>query len=173
MSVIKISRRGYERQNNRGFFKLFSQKMLNILARYSISPGLRIFLYRKMGVTIGKHSQIGLDSYLDDQFPELITIEDEVVVSFRVTIVAHDEATGYINDGTVSAVVIKKGSYIGTGAIILPGVTIGEDCVIGAGAVVADSIPDNSVAVGVPARVIRRKGHAERGKSIHPEDRVI
>ena len=124
-----------------------------------------------MGIKIGKHSQIGLDCYLDDQFPELITIEDEVVVSFRVIITTHDEATGHINDGTVSEVVLRRGSYIGAGAIILPGVTIGENCVIGAGSVVTRSIPDDCVAAGVPARVIRRKGSREGGKSLHPQDR--
>ena len=172
MTIKNLSRRVYEKQFPRGFFRLLRQKILNLLARNSISPGLRIFLYRRMGVTIGKNSQIGLDSYLDDQFPELIAIEDEVVISFRVIITAHDESTGYINDGTVSAVLIKKGSYIGTGAIILPGVTIGCNTTVGAGAVVTRSLPDNCLAAGVPARVIREKRADESGKSVHPDDRT-
>ena len=172
MTVKKMSRRVYEKKFPRGFFKLFCQKMLNLLARNSISPGLRIFLYRRMGITIGQNSQIGLDSYLDDQFPELITIEDEVVISFRVIITAHDESTGYINDGTVSAVRIKKGAYIGTGALILPGVTIGCNTTVGAGAVVTRSLPDNCLAAGVPVRAIREKRADETGKSVHPEDRA-
>lgn len=45
--------------------------------------------------------------------------------------------------------------YIGNNVIILPGVTIGNNVIIGAGAVVTKTIPDNSVAVGVPARVIK------------------
>ena len=45
--------------------------------------------------------------------------------------------------------------YIGTNTIILPGVTIGNDVIIGAGAIVSKNIPDNSVAVGVPAKVIK------------------
>jgi len=171
MTVKNISRRVYEKQCHRGLFKLFSQKLLNLLARNSISPGLRIFLYRSMGVTIGENSQIGLDSYLDDQFPELITIEDEVVISFRVTITAHDESTGYINDGIVSEILIKKGSYIGTGAVILPGITIGCNTTVGAGSVVTRSLPDNCLAAGVPARVIREKRADESGKSVHPDDR--
>lgn len=164
MKIDKIPRREYERRSRRSFFRLLSQKLLNLIARNCVSPGLRIFLYRRMGVAIGGHSQIGIDCYLDDQFPELITIEDNVVVSFRVTITVHDEATGAINDGTVSEVRIKSGSYVGTGAIILPGVTVGENAVVGAGSVVARSIPANCVAVGVPARVIRRKDAAEGGK---------
>ena len=50
---------------------------------------------------------------------------------------------------------IEDGAWIGGGAIILPGVTIGRNAVIGAGAVVTKDIPANAVAVGSPARVIR------------------
>lgn len=51
---------------------------------------------------------------------------------------------------------IGNDCWIGGGAIILPGVTIGNNCVIGAGAVVTKDIPDNSLAVGNPARVIKK-----------------
>ena len=50
---------------------------------------------------------------------------------------------------------LSGGVYIGNNVLILPGVTIGNNVVIGAGAVVTHDIPDNSVAVGVPARVIK------------------
>lgn len=52
-------------------------------------------------------------------------------------------------------IVVGNDVYIGNNVIILPGVTIGNNVVIGAGAVVSKDIPDNSVAVGVPARVIK------------------
>ncbi len=52
-------------------------------------------------------------------------------------------------------IVVGNDVYIGNNVIILPGVTIGSNVVIGAGAVVTKDIPDNSVAVGVPARVIK------------------
>ena len=51
-------------------------------------------------------------------------------------------------------IVVGNNVFIGADAIILPGVTIGNNCIIGCGAVVTRDIPDNSVAVGVPARVI-------------------
>lgn len=54
-------------------------------------------------------------------------------------------------------VVLKDGCDIGVGAIILPGVTIGEGTIIGAGAVVTKSIPDHCVAVGVPAKIIKKR----------------
>ena len=61
------------------------------------------------------------------------------------------------NKGLESAkpITIKKDVWIGGNVVILPGVTIGENSVIGAGSVVTKDIPDNSVAVGNPARVIR------------------
>jgi galactoside O-acetyltransferase len=55
-----------------------------------------------------------------------------------------------------SPVVIEDGVWIGSGAIINPGVKIGSNSVIGAGAVVTSDIPENSVAVGVPAKVIKK-----------------
>jgi acetyltransferase-like isoleucine patch superfamily enzyme len=51
---------------------------------------------------------------------------------------------------------IGSGSWLGAGVVVLPGATIGRHVVVGAGAVVADDLPDNSVAVGNPARVVRR-----------------
>ena len=53
------------------------------------------------------------------------------------------------------AVIIGDNVWIGGNAVINPGVTIGNNCVIGAGSVVTKNIPDNSIAVGNPARVIR------------------
>ena len=53
-------------------------------------------------------------------------------------------------------VVIGAGSWLGQGVVICPGVTIGENCVIGANSVVKSDIPSRSVAVGAPARIVRR-----------------
>jgi acetyltransferase-like isoleucine patch superfamily enzyme len=56
----------------------------------------------------------------------------------------------------VAPVVIGSGSWLGQGVVICPGVTIGENCVIGANSVVKSDVPARSVAVGAPARVVRR-----------------
>jgi acetyltransferase-like isoleucine patch superfamily enzyme len=56
---------------------------------------------------------------------------------------------------------IGEGSWLGTGVVVLPGSTIGKHVVVGAGAVVAGDLPDNSVAVGNPARVVRRYENGE------------
>jgi acetyltransferase-like isoleucine patch superfamily enzyme len=59
---------------------------------------------------------------------------------------------------TLKPVVVGDDVYIGANAVILPGVTIGRGAVIGANAVVNSDIPENSVAVGAPAKVVRKRG---------------
>ncbi len=61
----------------------------------------------------------------------------------------------YQGHSEVKPVVIKKGCWIGANAIILPGVTVGVNAVIGAGSVVTKSVPDYAIAVGAPARVVK------------------
>ena len=82
-------------------------------------------------------------------------------VSSGVKFVTHDggmwtlRKMGICPDGDIfGPIEIKDGTHIGWNGIIMPNVTIGSNCIIGCGAVVTKSIPDNSVAVGVPARVI-------------------
>lgn len=92
---------------------------------------------------------------IDAQCAWAITIGDEVTLAHDVRVIAHDAATkrlmGY---SVVRPVSIGDRTYVGAGAIILPGVDIGRDCVIGAGAIVTRDIPEGSVAVGNPARVV-------------------
>ena len=121
--------------------------LIGIIVRFTLYCNLRIVLYRIMGIKIGKRVYVGYDCYLDPTFPELITIEDNVIISFRVIIVAHDSAKKI-----VAPVVIKKGAFVGTGAIILPGVTIGEEAIVGAGAVVSRDIVPRTIVVSAKLR---------------------
>lgn len=91
-----------------------------------------------------------------------ITIEDDVLLGPAIQIYTnrHRFVNPYIpiiEQGMEQPkdVVIKKGSWIGAGTIIVPGVTIGRNSVVGAGSVVTKDIPDQSLAVGVPAKIIR------------------
>ena len=159
----RVARREYEQRiAPRGLLRLLWQKKLHMLARFTIPPGWRIQLYRWMGVKIGRHCFVGLDTWLDDQFPELIQIEDDVTISLRVTVVVHDDAKRMdrieagAGDGTVAPVVLKRGCYVGVGALLLPGVTIGERAVVAAGAVVTRDVPAGTVVAGVPARVLHQ-----------------
>lgn len=84
----------------------------------------------------------------------LIEIGNECTLT-NCTLLAHDASTKmYLNKSKVGKVKIGNRVFIGYGAIVLPNVTIGDDCIIGAGTIVTKDIPKNSVAIGNPAKVI-------------------
>lgn len=160
--ATRVARREYEsRIAPRPLFRVLLQKVLHQWARVCIPPGVRVALYRAMGIHIGQHVFIGLDTWLDDQFPELIEVSDDVTISFRVMVIVHDDAKRLdrteagAGDGTVAPVRLRAGCYLGAGCIVLPGVTVGERAVVAAGAVVTRDVPADTVVAGVPARVVR------------------
>lgn len=92
--------------------------------------------------------------------PWIITLGNNVHITDGVKFITHDGGTllyrHLIPDLEITKpIVVGDNVYIGNNVIILPGVKIGNNVVIGAGAIVSRDIPDNSVAVGVPARVIK------------------
>lgn len=123
-------------------------KVAGLLSRFALGWRLRVRLVRLMGVNIG-HCYIGHDCLFDDEVPELITVEPGVVFSSRVTIMAHDSGRDL-----AAPVKIETQAFIGVGAIILPGVTIGRGATVGAGAVVTRSVNAGEIVVGVPARPV-------------------
>ena len=92
--------------------------------------------------------------------PWIITLGDNVHITDGVKFITHDGGTLLFRDRVpdleiTKPITVGNNVYFGNNVIVLPGVTIGSNVVIGAGAVVSRDIPDNSVAVGVPARVIK------------------
>lgn len=148
-----------------------------------VFPQIRVILLRLTGATIGKDTTImnvdftniyhyGFRTLVigdrvfigDGAMLDLrggITIEDDVTISNRTCIVSHinvgfESHPLQIHYPTAeSRVVLKRGSYVGTGAILLPGITIGERAVVGAGAVVVKNVHKETVVGGVPAKVIK------------------
>jgi maltose O-acetyltransferase len=117
----------------------------------------KVALYRLRGTKIGQNVDISSMVFLDEAYPEFITIQDNVDIGPGTYIVVHDSSLRCIQKDlplSVSKVCIEENVYIGTSVVILPGVTIGKNSIIAAGSVVTRDIPPNSVAAGDPARII-------------------
>ena len=128
---------------------------------------------RKMGVKIGNDCQIMGTKFPFGTEPYLVEIGDRVRINSGVQFITHDgsvwvlrgignAAFGPLNDtdenltdvDIFGRIEVGNNVQIGSNAMILPGVKIGSNVIIGAGAIVTKDIPDDSVAVGIPAKVI-------------------
>ena len=119
---------------------------------------------RSMGAKIGNRNRILCSTDAFGTEPYLITIGSDCLLSGDVHIMTHDGGVAVLNNlhyfgdkkmDKMAPVKIGNNVYIGYGAMIMPGVTIGNNVLIGAGAIVTKDIPDNSVAVGIPAKCIK------------------
>jgi len=115
---------------------------------------------RKCGYTIGEGSYIYKNAYIGSE-PSLVKIGRNVRVTNGVYFITHDgglwtlRKMGLIeNLEKFGKIEIGDNTHIGINSIIMPNVRIGKNCIIGCSAVVTKDIPDNSVAAGVPAKVI-------------------
>jgi exopolysaccharide acyltransferase PssR len=111
-------------------------------------------LHRRRGSKIGRN--VRLLGLLDSVNPHLISIGDYCVIGVNSAMLAHCPIKGPRPCSIGSYV------YLSYGAVVLPGVTIGDCCIVGAGAVVTRDIPMGSIAAGNPARVIRLLSDAEK-----------
>ena len=155
---------GTAKLEEKGIRSLFRAMMTRILSSMAMNlpmlPSMRGRLFKCNGVNIGKNVFIGVDVIMDPVRPDLIYIGDYVSIAGRNVILTHSDPTKPIRDSKLldpkfAPVIIKRGAWIAVGATILPGVTIGENAVIAAGAVVTRDIPDYAIAGGIPAKVIR------------------
>ncbi|WP_394249777.1 acyltransferase [Vibrio profundi] len=140
----------YVRNNHKSKLKKLYIKLCSKIARNSIFPKVRLLFFKLSGVKIDKGVFIGVECYIDDTVPELVSIERDVTISFRVSIIGHKE-NSQRGSASVAPVIIKKGAFIGANAIILPGVTIGENAIVGAGALVSKDVPSKKLAISKAA----------------------
>ncbi len=113
-------------------------------------------------INFGRFTKIGKRVFINHgcSFLDLggITIEDEVLIGPQVKLVTENHPLDpKTRKGLITKpILIKKNAWIGAGAIILPGVTVGENAVVAAGAVVSKDVPDNTVVGGVPAKELKK-----------------
>ena len=144
------------------YFRYLGNWILQTLAKMSPHPGVAAKLQRIRGVKIGDHVYIGPDVNLDDLYPELITIEDYVSIGMRSLIFAHSNPTCSMEIKTtyypreVAPTTIKCGAWVAPGCIILAGVTIGENSIVGAGSVVVRDVEPYTIVGGSPAKLVKR-----------------
>lgn len=144
--------------------------------------GHRAQLERR-GLTHGKRFRMNRHVEISD--PHLVTIGDHVGIAAHCHLIAHDASPQrFIGYTRVGRITIGNRVFIGQRAMILPGVTIGDNVIIAAGSVVTRDVPSGSIAGGNPAKVIRelddeywdrKRAEAESlliDKSDVPPDRV-
>ena len=106
----------------------------------------------------GRFTQIGKNVFINHACSFLdmggITIEDEVLIGPKVNLITENHPLDPADRRALitKPIVIKRKAWIGASATILPGVTIGENSVVAAGAVVTKDVPDNTIVGGVPAK---------------------
>lgn len=122
--------------------------------RYLISKGCKI----------GEGTRLNCNTNAFGTEPYLIEIGKDCLFANKINLITHDggvkvlNSLGYFNGkkmDKLGKIKIGNNVYIGTGAYIMPNVNIGDNCIIGANAVVTRDIESNSVAVGIPAKVIK------------------
>lgn len=140
------------------------EKMMDWPILQSVNPRkLRPVLMRMMGCKIGKECFIGDYVRIDSGHADMITLEDHVSVTAGVRLLCHQrDFSGYcVGDDymdlgyIVKPIVLKKGCFVGMESFVMPGVTIGEGAVVGAGSLVTKDIPAWTVATGRPAKIVK------------------
>src|SRR3989344_2748802 len=140
-------------------FRKMWNRFWYILGYFGPTNTLRVFANKARGVKIGKKVFIDAMVHIDTAVPHLITIEDNVKLSVGVKIFAHNSVFQDINPKdpiVISPVIIKKKAQLAPNVIVLEGVSIGENSIIGTSAVVNKDIPDRVIAVGMPAKPIKK-----------------
>jgi acetyltransferase-like isoleucine patch superfamily enzyme len=118
-------------------------------------------IFTPFHTNFGRHIQIGKNVFINHActFLDLggIIIEDDVLIGPKVSIITENHPLDPEKRKMleVKPVIIKRNSWIGANATILPGVTINENSVVAAGAIVTKDVPANTVVAGIPAKVIK------------------
>ena len=147
--------------------KIKKAKYLKVGKGTRIHSGAKFLCYdSNFDQKLNPEIKIGNDVYINDDCliiaTDKVTIEDHASFGHRVELITDNhgldvEVASYLENPIISKpVTIQEGAWLGNNVIVLPGVTIGKKAVIGAGSIVTHDIPPYSIAVGSPAKVIKR-----------------
>jgi acetyltransferase-like isoleucine patch superfamily enzyme len=116
------------------------------------------FVNRKLfGMDISPKARISFGAKLDKTFSKGIHIDDDSYVASGAIVFSHDYSRSL-----KTHTYIGKRCFVGANAIIMPGVKIGDEVIIGSGAIVTRDVPSNSIVAGNPARIIKMNIHTKR-----------
>lgn len=139
---------------------------------------VRPWVLRRIGCHVGKDVFIGGSLWIDSGHADLITIGDHAHVDARCILLCHkrDLSNYYVGDDyhklpyKTGAINIGKGCSVGTDTLVMPGVTIGEGAIVGAGSLVTRDIPAWTIATGRPAKVVKQIPRREDNtQNEHPD----
>ncbi|MGE5551754.1 MAG: acyltransferase [Bacteroidota bacterium] len=131
--------------------KVYRNFLVIWFCRYCPSFRLKNLLYRAIGMKVGRGVSVGLMAMFDIFFPELITLEDQVVIGYNAVILCHEFLADRWRTGPVR---VGARSLIAANATVLAGVEIGPGAIISAMSMVNRDVPAGAMVGGVPARVI-------------------
>ncbi len=133
--------------------KVVRNFLIIYLCRFIPSLALKNWLYRRVGMRVGRHVSVGLMAMMDIFFPEEIHIGDNSIIGYNTVILGHEYLRREWRRGPV---VIGKNVTIGANCTILPGVVIGDGATVSAMSLVNKDVPAGAVVGGVPARPLAR-----------------
>ena len=151
-----------ENSNQVSILRKLIRKTGKGLARFFPHNSVRVFGLKLCNFNIGKNVYIGSDlivaSIISENTCNLI-IKDRVALGPRVTLILSSDANWSHLMRTIKPVrgiiTLEEDCWIGSGAIIMPNITIGASSIVGAGAVVTENVPPFTVVAGIPARIIK------------------
>ncbi len=161
--IHKLLQASYEVKKKLNLLNTYTEpgEILKILSEIVGEELENVTVFTPIYINYGKHLSIGKNVFInfDCTFLTLggITIEDDVLIGPKVSLITENHPlTPQHRKGLIGkSIHIKKNAWIGASATILPGVTIGENAVVAAGAVVSKDVPDNVLAGGIPAKIIK------------------